>query len=41
MTELGWELARILMAYLMLFAATTAVCWWGLRRIGPEEGDSK
>lgn len=39
MSELGWELARIGLAYLMLFAGTIGVCWWGLRRIGPEEGD--
>lgn len=37
MSELGWELARIGLAYAALFAGTIGICWWGLRRIGPED----
>ena len=39
MNPLAFELLMILLAYAALFAAAAGGCWWGLRKLGPEEGD--
>lgn len=39
MTPLEWQFTQIAIWAVIGFGVICGGCWWGLRKLGPEEGD--